>query len=220
MNRDHKSYQPQSFPIIAWLLALGLILMLLTGCAERQERRIRELQKRIANLTSETVAMKIRVDEYQDDQIRVDLRFVNRAGDVVGEVYGIVLHGEELIVEYVMIPLGNGSSEGPPQYLALPYRVYTDAIPPVEGHLVLPLYFDPHEDTAPRIFRDGTEPLGENHLREVRRLVEPVLDDAESTGGIIFVNERRPAGAWRFREGQVYRVVSRVTGAIEILEEM
>lgn len=212
MNKNH-------WPILTGLLLLVLGTVLLSGCAERQERRIRELRERIANLTSETVAMKIRVDEYQDAQIRVDLRFVNRAGDLVGEVYGIVLHGEELIVEYVMIPLGNGSREGPPQYLALPYRVYTDVIPPLDGYVVLPLFFDPDKDTAPRIFENGTEPLKENHLREVRRLVEPVLENTETAEGIIFVNERRPAGAWSFREGQVYRVVSRVTGAIEILEE-
>jgi hypothetical protein len=208
------------WPVLVFTCLLVLILILMTGCAERQERRIRELRERVAELTSETVAMKLRVDSYLEDQITVDLRFMNRTGDVVGEANNIVLNGHELIVEYLMIPIEENRRGSRSQYLALPYRLYTEVLAPVEGYRVLPYYFEPSEDLAPRIFEGGDEPMERNHLREVRDLLDPFLDDAEVATGIIFVNERRPTGARRLREGQVYRVVSRVTGTIEMFEEM
>lgn len=175
-------------------------------------QREEELTDRIEELTGDSVQMEFRVAGFEDDATLIELRFYDRNRAEVNLSDTVAIAGTELIIEYAMVEPAYGSTG---DYIAFPYRIYSETVAPDAGLELLHFYV---RDGVPLTFEDERDPLTPTEGEALSEYIEAIEDGSRDVRRVMFVNERKNRGVWGLRENQIYQVVSRRRGGIEIIE--
>jgi hypothetical protein len=187
-----------------------------------QKHRIDYLENLSARLRSETVPVRLMVVSRDNGRVRARLKLYDLSGREVSTIEKS-WPGAELYVDMLLLPFSSesGDAEKADSWLALPYRVFTDGIGAASGTLL----FDAYDSGGfPEVLRGVAWSAREGvaikaAYAKARKLAAqglPVSDSAEGGYGSAVHEVAKLAG---FEPGSVYKVVCRVKGGIEILEE-
>lgn len=191
--------------------------------AERlQKHRIDYLENLSLRLRSEIVPLRLMVLSRDNGQVRARLKLYDLSGREVSTIEKS-WPGAELYVDMLLLPFSSesGDTEKADSWLALPYRVFTDSIGAASGTLL----FDAYDSGGfPEVLRGVAWSAREGSAimaayAKARKLAAqglPASDSAEGGYGSAVHEVAKLAG---FETGSVYKVVSRVKGGLEILEE-
>ncbi len=186
-------------------IAAAIVSGSLFGVKSLQNRRMRALESGIAALQSETVPLRFMVLAREDDSVTVRVRLYDLGGTEIGFME-TNLPGRQVFFDFIAMPYNK-------TWLAFPYRIFTEKVPPAEG-VDLSMLVAP--EGMPLTYRGGPldrralEKLGELHASMVRGDVpkgsfgNAVHDVAELAS---------------FSLETVYKIVVRTKGGIEILED-
>jgi hypothetical protein len=187
-----------------------------------QKQKIDYLENLSARLRSETVPVKLMVLSRDDGQIKARLKLYDLAGREVSTIEKS-WPGAQLYVDMLLLPFSSesGKAERADSWLALPYRVFTDSLSAASGSLL----FDAYDSGGfPEVLGGVQWTLKEKAAlkaayAKARRLASqglPASDSAKGSYGSAVHEVAKLAG---FETGTVYKIVSRVKGGIEVLED-
>jgi hypothetical protein len=207
--------------IAASFVAGGYFLVQRMGAGQKE--KIARLEDLAGRLESESVPLKFMILSRDSDGIKARIRIYDLAGKDIAIVER-VWPGSSLFVDMLLVPLvSKDRVYGPAQtsWLAFPYRIFTDKVSPASGTLL----FDAYEaEGFPRVL-DGVEWSGPERAaiisafkaaRDGAAAGEPAT---ASSAGAFGAAVHEAAGVSRLEEGVVYKVVCRVKGGVEIMEE-
>jgi hypothetical protein len=199
-----------------------------------QGKRIADLEALSAKLTAETVPMRFMVLSRGDAGIRARIRLYDLSGKEL-VLLERTFSGRELYFDFLfslLPPPADGKAKGDSdaRWLAFPYRVFTDSLPPAQGLLLLDSY---DRSGFPALFdggvfgADDVPALKAMYARARRAAVsgEPAAGvPAGEAGGALRNSDYGSAvhevsSLARFDEGVVYKIVCRAKGGIEIMED-
>lgn len=195
------------WPVILFFLACVFLVLAcgLKFLGKHQAEKISRLEKAIGELKEETVPIRFMILSHDDGSLRFRLRFYNLAGEEMG-MQEMSLPGRQLYLDFFALPMDKS-------WLALPYRVFTESIAPAEG-VLLSRWTIP--GLIPLNYSGG--PFDSQALEELGKTYLELLAGGEVRGS--FGNAVHDiAELGNFRLEQVYRVVVRKKGGIEILED-
>ncbi len=222
-------------------VATALWLALLRGGILRQRERIAALTSLAARLTLERVPLRFSILAREGGMVRVKIKLYDLDGRMVREAEAD-LPGTELFFDFLVSPLGAAAAEGDlgrslaGTWLAFPRVVFTDRLPANAGFDIgptdtegLPLVFgsaslSAGERAAIRaVYRGaladfGLAPAPSSDLRG-GEVGSPGTRGPKDLGGVFGSAVHEVAGLARFEPGLVYKVVCRLKGGIEILED-
>lgn len=188
-----------------------------------QKREITYLENLSARLRSETTPVKFMVLSREGGEIKVRLRFYDLSGNEVA-VMERSWQGAELYVDMLLAPVrtqaAGGSSEAD-SWLAFPYRIFTDRISAAKGSLL----FDVYESGGfPEVFSGIEWSAAERAViaaafSAARKSAAAGLPATDALKGAFGSAAHEVARLARFEAGVVYKVVCRVKGGIEIMED-
>jgi hypothetical protein len=207
--------------IILASFALGGYLWLQS--AERmQKQRIAHLEGLAERLKSETVPVKFMVLSRDGGQIKARVKLFDLSGKEVTAIEKS-WPGSELYVDILLLPFSSsGEREGrADEWLALPYRLFTDSLPAASGTFL----FDAYEVGGfPEVLRGiDWKPAEAAAIKaaysKARKRAAKGLPAADSSEGSFGSAVHEAARIASFEQGVVYKVVCRVKGGVEIAEE-
>jgi len=227
--------------IIVFASILGAGYFYLDWARAGQQRKIAGLEALSAKLTAETVPMRFMVLSRGDEGVRVRIRLYDLSGKELVLVEK-TFPGRELFFDFLVSSLpppeaagaGGGGESGGARWLAFPYRVFTDSLPAAQGALLLDAY---DRSGFPAVFDGGAFGAGESaalkavfaRARKAAAAGEPAAGTVGYEGGRGSAGSRGSAdygsavhevsSLARFEEGVVYKIVCRVKGGIEIMED-
>lgn len=207
--------------IIVVSFALGGYLWV-KSVEQLQQEKITYLEKLSDRLRSETVPVKFMVLSRDEGQVKARLKLYDLAGREIAEIEKS-WEGSAIYVDMLLLPF---SSESPradkaDSWLALPYRVFTDKVSAASGTLL----FDSYDSRGfPEVLR-GVEwkSKEEKAIREAyakaRRLAAKGLPASDSVPGGYGSAVHEVAKLASFEPEVVYKIVCRIKGGVEVLEE-
>jgi hypothetical protein len=207
--------------IIAASLALGGFLWF-KSVEQLQKEKIAYLENLSARLSSETVPVKFMILSRDEGQLKAKLKLYDLSGREIAAIEKS-WEGSTLYVDMLMLPFSSESAgaEKADSWLALPYRVFTDKVGAAAGTLL----FDSYDSQGfPEVLR-GVEWKAKEAkaIREAfakaRRLAAKGLPASDSVQGGYGSAVHEVAKLTAFEPDIVYRVLCRVKGGVEILEE-
>jgi hypothetical protein len=206
--------------ILASFILGGYLWVQSVGGAQKQ--RIDYLENLSTRLRSETVPVKLMVISRDDGQVKARLRLYDLSGKEVAVVEKS-WPGTELYVDMLLLPFSSESdkAEKADSWLALPYRVFTDSLSAASGTLL----FDAYDSAGfPEVLRGiSWTPKEQAAIKaayaKARNLAAQGLPASDSTKGSYGSAVHEVAKFAGFEPGLVYKVVSRVKGGLEILED-
>lgn len=197
--------------------------------ADLQKRRIVYLENLSARLSSETVPVKFMILSREGGQIKARLRLYDLAGRELAVVEKS-WPGRELYIDMLLVPTQTGpasssaSKTGPgtsQAWLAFPYRVFTDSLPAASGTLL----FDDYESAGFPEVLGGVEWSARERaslkslFAAARRNAARGLPASDSVKGAYGSAVHEAATLSHFDLATVYKVVCRVKGGVEIVED-
>jgi hypothetical protein len=189
------------------VLLLGVLAMLgtLFLLIRIQESDIAALEKSVADMEAESIALRFMVISRDPQGITFKLRLYDADGAELSSMQES-LPGESLFIDFVSVPVAGS-------YLALPHRVFTEKIAAADGISLFKLY---DSDGFPELFaRSNLDPKARWALKALFGKVKSGDQPRTAFGTAVHdVKEFRA-----FETGLVYKVVSRKLGGLEILED-
>lgn len=206
--------------IMAVSFALGGYLM--AGDAAKLQRvQIVYLEGLQTRLRSETVPLKFMVESREGGEIKAKIKLYDLTGRELSSMEKS-WPGSALYVDMLLFPVRGDRPRGDADsYLAFPYRVFTDKVSPASGSLL----FDSYDaDGFPEIFAGVSwTPKEKKAIASVfssaRRKAAAGLPAAGDVKGSFGSAVHEASSLSSFEEGVVYKVVCRVKGGVEIVEE-
>jgi hypothetical protein len=208
-------------PLVGGLLFIVTILATLYFYfqydASSQKRRILYLEGLSSRLRSETTPLKFMVTSREGGEIEARVKFYDLAGREIA-VLEKSWPGSELYVDMLLVPSRDSKEEA---WLAFPYRIFTDKVNAAAGTLL----FDAYDSGGfPELLRGiewsakerGTIAAAFSAARKKAAAGLPATDAAKGSFGSA-VHEVSKLS--RFEPGIVYKVVCRVKGGVEIMED-
>lgn len=221
--RDGKRRSPiLGAAIIALSFAAGGYLWL-RDAGERQRLEIARLESLADKLTSESVPLRFMILDREGGSLRARIRLYDLAGRRIAAIERTV-PGTSIYVDMLLVPLvskGERKAVSGDAYLAFPYRLFTDQTSPASGEPLFDIY---ESDGFPRVM-DGVEwsraerdaiARAYSAARAAEKANEPATGSSEGAFGSA-VHEA--SGLSRFETGVWYKVVCRVKGGVEIMED-
>lgn len=210
---------------LALIFALGIAGAVLWWKFTEREREIERLRQAIEHLTASYPVARLVVagrDEIDPGRIATDVRvwFVDDQGRRVGDRQEVVLEGERVYFEALLIVFDDPLVEsGHRRALAFPTRLFTEAVPPDEGHA---LHF--LDDRGVPVAYDRTTPLPGGlplpQYRDVlRRFWELANDPAEAADYGIDVLQGQ-AVFTEYEIGRIYSIFVEADGGLTIRPEL
>jgi hypothetical protein len=212
--------------------ALGLFIIVLSltlggylwvqSVEKLQKEKIAYLEGLSERLRSETVPLKFMILSREEGQIKARFKFYDLSGREVATIEK-AWSGAELYVDMLLIPFSSESEKAdrPDSWLALPYRIFTDSLPAASGTLL----FETYDDRGfPGVLRGAAwkpkeEAVIKSAYARALKLASRGLPAADSKDGSYGSAVHEAAKVASFEPGVVYKVVCRVKGGVEILEE-
>ena len=195
--------------------------MIFQYSAATQRQKILYLEGLASHLESETVPLRFMVLSRANGEIRARFKLYDLAGGEVAVVEK-AWPGAELFVDMLLIPLRSGpKAEAADSWLALPYRIFTDTLSAASGTLL----FDAYDSGGfPQVLGGVALSQAERAslvgaFASARARAAAGLPAADPAKGQFGSAVHEVASLSRFEMGIVYKVVCRVKGGIEIMEE-
>jgi hypothetical protein len=219
------------------LLGLLLFLASVAGAsyfwfqysASSQRQRIAYLEDLEARLRSETVPIKFMVLSREGGEIKARLRLYDLAGREIA-VLERSWPGSELYIDVLLVPAATraaprgakgAEAERGDSWLAFPYRVFTDELSAASGSLL----FDAYDDGGfPGVLRGIEWSAREKEAivaaySAARKRAAAGLPATDAAKGSFGSAAHEVASLSAFQAGIVYKVVCRVKGGVEIMED-
>ncbi len=192
--------------IVLALLALIVFNYVMPGCLRQQDKKIKDLESIVNQLTSEVTPLAFRIREREDSTIVVDVKFYDlQMRELSSKTFN--LKGTELFFDFSSYKVGDN-------YLAFPSKLFTNKMAAHDGIMLFDFYSSEH---FPQIYyRDSLSESDKNTLKEIFANVrDSSYVDKNSFGSAV----HDVAGLKSFELGQVYRVIVHPKGGIEIIED-
>jgi hypothetical protein len=186
-----------------------------------QKQKIAYLEGLSTHLRSETVPLKFMVLSRDNGEIKARLKLYDLSGREVA-VMEKSWPGSELYVDMLLLPIRSEmGAETADSWLAFPYRIFTDSLSAASGTLLFETY-----DSAgfPEVFRGAAwgakdEATIKAAFAEARKLAASGLPASDSVKGSFGSAVHEVPKLSRFELGVVYKIVCRVKGGVEIMED-
>lgn len=192
----------------AWFWALVALLFMFGGLSLLvilQKGRLASLESSIALLKEEQVPLRFKVVARSGGGIELRLKFYDGDGEEIA-IADRSLKGESLFLDFVTVPVAG-------KYLSFPKAVFTEAVPAEEGVSLLGLY---DRGGFPQIFaRKGMDRKAKDGLTALYLKLKLGLQPGGSFGNAVHDIEEFAS----FEIGAVYKVVARLKGGLEIMED-
>jgi hypothetical protein len=210
--------------VLGWIIILSSVAIgyyWMINSSSAQKEKIAYLEDLSAKLRSETVPLKFMVLSREGGQVKVRLKLYDLSGKEVA-VMEKAWPGKELYVDILLIPARSekGSAKAD-SWLAFPYRIFTDELAAAKGTLL----FDAYDSGGfPEVMRGSAwsakdEAALRSAFAQARRSADKGLPAADSASGSFGSAVHEASHLSSFEEGVVYKVVCRVKGGVEILED-
>jgi hypothetical protein len=188
-----------------------------------QKKEIAYLENLSSRLRSETVPVKFMVLSRDGGEIKARLKLFDLARREVAVVEKS-WPGSELYIDMLLIPVRSGPGGGeekPDSWLAFPYRIFTDALSAASGTLLFDFY---DSGGFPEIMRgiewsEKERSAIASAFAAARKSAAAGLPATDAAKGAYGSAAHEVSKLSRFDLGIVYKVVCRVKGGIEIMEE-
>jgi hypothetical protein len=207
--------------IAASFLAGGYFLLRYMGSGQKE--RIVRLEALADRLKSESVPIRFMILSKDAEEIKARIKIYDLDGAEIA-VIERSWPGSSLYVDMLLAPIAAADRAGGSEdesWLAFPYRIFTDRVSPAAGTTL----FDAYErDGFPRVL-DGVEwkPAERAAISSVFKAARESAAAGESatasSKGAFGSAVHEASGVSGLEVGVVYRVVCRVKGGVEIMEE-
>lgn len=212
--------------------ALGLFIILasfalggylwMQSAQKLQKERIAYLEDLSSRLRSETVPLRFSILSRDEGQLGARLKIYDLSGREIAAIEKS-WKGSALYVDMLLLPFSAESAKADKadSWLALPYRIFTDEIGAASGTLLFDSY---DEEGFPGVLRGiPWKAREEKAIREAyakaRRLAAKGLPASDAAHGGYGSAVHEVAKLASFEIGAVYKVVCRVKGGVEVMEE-
>lgn len=183
----------------------GYYVLNMAGC--RQKEKIAALEERIDMLQTEYVPLRFKILSRENEAIKVALKFYDGDGKVISRTTKI-LKGRELSVDFYVVPIKS-------RYLAFPVKIFTDQMAPDNGES-LTEYYD--KEGFPQIF--FSEKLNKKLTGGLEIIFKKITEDDFDADDKYFGNMVHDIPELKaYKTGEIYRIVSRTKGGIEVIRE-
>ena len=191
--------------------------------AASQKKEIAYLESVSTRLRSETVPVKFMVLSREGGEIKARLRLYDLALREIAVVEKS-WPGSELYIDMLLIPVRSGVTgrdEKPDSWLAFPYRIFTNEIPAASGTLLFETY---DSGGFPEVMRGIEWSAKEKSViasafAGARKKAAAGLPATDAAKGAYGSAVHEVSKLSRFESGIVYKVVCRVKGGVEIMED-
>jgi len=206
--------------IAASFLAGGYLLI--TDMNGRQKAEIARLESLADKLRSESVPVKFMILGREGGSVKARIRLYDLSGREIA-VLEKSWPGSSIYIDILLVPLVSEARQASPgdSYLAFPYRIFTDELSPASGERLFKAY---DSGGFPRVL-DGVEWSGAERAAIIEafrsaRASEAAGEPATRSSAGAFGSAVHEAAAFaKLSEGVVYKVVCRVKGGVEIMED-
>lgn len=212
-------------PLIGALLILASFAaggyLLLQYSTASQKRQIAHLERLSERLTSETVPLKFMILSRENDMIKARVKIYDLSGREVAAVEKS-WPGTELYIDMLLVPVRSGrGSASADSWLAFPYRIFTDKLAAASGSVL----FDSYDQGGfPEVL------AGADWSAEEKSAVSACFAAARKSAAAGAPATWAAKGAFgsavhevsslaKFDLGIVYKVVCRLKGGVEIMED-
>ncbi len=193
--------------VIIVVLGLGLAYMYLTISTKNQREQILQLEKSISHLKEETVPVRFKVLDNENNEIKVAIKFYDMDGKVIKKMEE-TLTGNELCFDFFVFPLKD-------KYLAFPNKIYTNEIAPKDGISLMNEY---NMDGFPSIY------YSQDMDQDSQDILQSLFQKAKK-GKLDTIKGKFGSMIHDFKEfksfvpKQIYKIVVHTKGGIEVVEE-
>ncbi len=189
--------------------------------ASSQKQRILYLEDLSTRLRSETVPLKFMVLSREGGDVKARLKLYDLAGREIASIEKS-WPGGELYIDMLLVPVRSlGGSASADSWLAFPYRVFTDKLSAASGTLLFGSY---DSGGFPEVLN------GESWSAKERSAISAAFSSAMKSAAAGLPATDAAKGAFgsaahevsrlaRFDLGIVYKLVCRVKGGVEIMED-
>jgi hypothetical protein len=191
-----------------WLVTILVLAATAGGITlyvQSQKEKLVQLKANIAQLKEEHVPMRFKVVGREDGQIVAKVKLYDMDGSEIGAAES-TLPGESLFLDFISVPLEK-------KFLAFPHSIFTDAVPARDGIQLFPLY---DRGEFPEVF--ATDGINDALKKDLTALFAKVKQGSAVNGS--FGNAVHDIKEFKtFDEDVVYRVIARLKGGLEIVED-
>jgi hypothetical protein len=186
-----------------------------------QNRQIAYLEGLESRLKSETAPLKFMIESREGGEVKAKLKLYDLSGRELSSMEKS-WPGTKLYVDMLLFPVRADSASGPADsYLSFPYRVFTDQLPAASGTML----FDSYDSAGfPEVFRGvrwspKEEATIKSAFASARRRAASGLPAAGDVKGSFGSAVHEVSSLASLEEGLVYKVICRVKGGVEIMED-
>ncbi len=192
----------------AWFVGLVVILVVAVGLVlftKAQREKLASLKSSIAQLKEEHVPLRFQIASRSEHGLKTKIKLYDM-DDTEITTTEIAMEGESLFWDFVCVPVAG-------KYIAFPNLVFTEVVPAEQG-LSLFSYYD--RDGFPQVFakKDMSESLKADLRGLFSRLKQGGMPSDAFGNAVHDIKEFKS-----FETGIVYKVVARLQGGIEIVED-
>ena len=191
-----------------WLIGLAVLLLAAGGLAlfvKAQKEKLASLKEAVVQLKEEQIPLRFQVVRRTENGLETKIKLYDLNGrEIAAE--SITLKGESLFWDFVSVPVDG-------KYLAFPKSVFTEAIPAEKGRALFSTY---DQDGFPGVFAD--KDMKEGTKNDLKALFA-ALKQGKRPGGAFGNAVHDIKELKTFETGIVYKVVTRLKGGIEIMED-
>jgi hypothetical protein len=184
-----------------------------------QRQKIAYLEDLSTRLRSETVPLRFMVLSREGGEIRSRIRLYDLRGGEIA-VLEKSLPGAELYVDMLLVPLRSGEGKAD-SWIAFPYRIFTDKLAAASGLLL----FDAYDSGGfPEVLRGvqwsaKEEAVLKAAFASARKSAAAGLPATGAAKGAFGSAVHEVSSLSKFESGIVYKVVCRIKGGTEIVED-
>ncbi len=191
------------------LLILLVGFLLLSGITCNQTEKITQLEQKISLLKEENIPVKFKILNKKDGKISVAVKFFDsqEKSEPINRLVE-TFEGNELSFDFLIISVKD-------KKLIFTYKIYTDKIAPINGKNITDLY---DKNGFPQIFyHKGIDKEFKEILSAVFTKIKTGNYDADDKYFGSMVHD--VAGFKQYKEGRIYKIITRTKGGIEVLED-
>ncbi len=178
-----------------------------TSCKAEEEKDKKLLDKKISELADESVFLRFKVVERDESSLRVAMKFYDLDGNVIRKIEP-TLKMRNLVFDFIYVKICK-------QTLIFPYQLFVDSALQERNFKIFPLY---EKNDFPNIFyTENKDSFLKKQLSEIFELVKS--DDMKSLNEKYDTAFHARKTIFYLREKEVYKIIFRKKGIIEICQE-
>lgn len=193
--------------IIIAVVAAGLFII--NKGIDWQMKKIDKLEKEITWLKSETTPIRYRVIKKNGNMLSVAVKFYDLDGKQIGKTKQYDLKGNTVSFDFYLAKFND-------QYIAIPYKIFTDEIKPEDG---ISLYENYEENGFPMIYKSVNSSNAFN--QGIKALYEKIKSGDFQDMKNVFGNmvQNHPKADSSKIDDNIYKIIVHKLGGLEIIED-